>query len=650
MCGIVGIFDQTTGSSVDQALLRRMNGLLSHRGPDDDGFFVAPGIGLGHRRLSIIDLAGGHQPLFNEDRSVVVVYNGEIFNFQQLALELKEFGHHFETNSDTEVIVHAWEEWGTECVQRFRGQFAFAIWDSNQQTLFLARDRLGIKPLYYTHLSDGRLLFGSELKTLLACSELPREIDSRATEEYFAYGYIPDPRTIYRHVSKLPPGHVLVAQRGREIAPPKAYWDVAFGDRTKATEADICDELIERLREAVKIRLISDVPLGAFLSGGVDSSAVVAMMADVMDDPVETFSIGFGSSEHDESTYAAEMAKACATRHHQQQVDPDSFDLVDRLANFYDEPFADSSAMPTYRVSALARRNVTVALSGDGGDEMFAGYRRYRWHHYEELVRGRVPAAVRAPMFGALGRLYPKLDWAPKPLRAKSTLQALARDSVEGYFHSISVLRDGLRQRLYSAQMHSELQGYHAAEVIKRYMDSTPGEHHLDRVQYADLKTYLPGDILTKVDRASMAHSLEVRVPILDHEFVQWVAGLPPTLRLKRHESKYIFKKALEPYVPRDNLYRSKMGFAVPLGAWFRGPLRERVRDSLSGPVLADTGLFDMAYIKSLVDGHQSGLQEHSSALWSLVMFESFLRRVHFGQESVGPESAANEPRQLHLA
>ena len=650
MCGIVGIFDQKGASPIDEALLRRMNDLVSHRGPDDDGYFVAAGVGLGHRRLSIIDLAGGHQPQFNEDQSVSIVFNGEIFNYRELAQELKAHGHQFATNSDTEVIVHGWEQWGPDVVKRLRGQFAFAIWDSNQRALFLARDRLGIKPLYYAALTDGRVLFGSELKSLLACPDLPRVIDRQATEDYFAYGYVPDPKTIYRHVSKLAPGHTLLLRRGETPGQPRQYWDVTFGDHTRESEQEVCHSLIERLREAVKIRLISDVPLGAFLSGGVDSSAVVAMMADVSPDPVETFSIGFGQASHDESQFAALMAERCQTQHHQQQVDPDSFDLVDRLANFYDEPFADSSAMPTYRVSALARQNVTVALSGDGGDELFAGYRRYRWHHYEEMVRSRVPDSVRGPLFGAAGRFYPKLDWAPKPLRAKSTLQALARDSVEGYFHSVSVLNDDLRQRLYSSDMRRDLQGYHAVEVVKHHMLSTPGEHHLDRVQYADLKTYLPGDILTKVDRASMAHSLEVRVPILDHEFVEWSAGLAPGLRLKGKESKHIFKKALEPHVPADNLYRDKMGFAVPLGEWFRGPLREQVKQSLSGPVLADTGMFDLDFVASLVDGHQSGLQEHSATLWSLVMFESFLRRVHCVEDQPARDVSAAEERQLHLA
>ncbi|MFQ5773766.1 MAG: XrtA/PEP-CTERM system amidotransferase [Kiloniellaceae bacterium] len=629
MCGIVGIFDSRGRKDIDRALLARMNDTQSHRGPDDSDLHVGPGIGLGHRRLSIIDLSGGHQPLFNEDGSVVVVYNGEIYNFQDLAKELVAAGHRFRTNCDTEVIVHAWEEWGEACVERFRGMFAFALWDGNKETLFLARDRLGIKPLYYALLADGTFLFASELKALLLHPDLPRRIDPSAVENYFAYGYVPDPKTIYLDVAKLAPGHAFSFRRGTAWPNPRSYWDVAFEARDGMAEADVCDELIRGLREAVRIRLISDVPLGAFLSGGVDSSAVVSLMATLSPDPVNTCSIGFHQASHDESRYAACVAERWGTRHRFERVDADAFDLVDRLATVYDEPFADSSAIPTYQVCALARKHVTVALSGDGGDEMFAGYRRYRWHHYEELVRARLPQALRAPLFGMLGGLYPKMDWAPKPLRAKTTLQALARDSADAYFSSVSIMSDDLRRRLYSPEMIRCLQGHHAREVVRSYMENAPADHHLERVQYADLKTYLPGDILTKVDRASMANSLEVRVPILDHLFVQWAAGLPAELKLRRREGKYVFKKALEPFVPRETLYREKMGFAVPLAAWFRGPLRQRVRDALTGPSLAETGMFDMKFIAALVDRHQSGTWDHSAEIWALVMFDSFLRQVH---------------------
>jgi len=635
MCGIVGIVDRAGAREIDRALLGRMNDSQSHRGPDEQGLFVAPGVGLGHRRLSIIDLSSGQQPLFNEDHSVVVVYNGEIYNFQELSRELIERGHVFRTHCDTEVIVHAWEEWGEACVTRFRGMFAFAIWDAGRQMLFLARDRLGIKPLYYAELADGRVLFGSELKSLLVHPDLPREIDPCAVEDYFAYGYVPDPKSIYRAVRKLAPGHTIAFCRDGTPAAPRQYWDMSFAHVQPMREGEVGEELITRLRDAVKVRMVAEVPLGAFLSGGVDSSAVVAMMAGLSGEPINTCSIGFDVPDYDESLFAEQVAARYATNHHVETVDPDDFDLIDRLAGFYDEPFADSSAMPTYRVCELARRRVTVALSGDGGDELFAGYRRYRWHHYEEQVRQRIPAPLRRPLFGALGALYPKLDWAPQFLRAKSTFQALGRSTAEGFFHSVSVLHDGLSGQLFSSHMRRELQGYRALEVLESAMAAAPAEDHLSRAQYADIKTYLPGDILTKVDRASMANSLEVRVPILDHEFIEWAACIPASLRLKGREGKYIFKKALEPHVPHDTLYRPKMGFAVPISDWFRGPLRARVKDALLGPVLGDSGFFDMAYVEKLVTRHQSGVGEHGAALWALLMFESTLRRVHDGRASV---------------
>jgi asparagine synthase (glutamine-hydrolysing) len=416
-----------------------------------------------------------------------------------------------------------------------------------------------------------------------------------------------------------------------------------FERRDMGSEADIAEALIEQLREAVDIRLISEVPLGAFLSGGVDSSAVVALMAGQSEGPVNTCSISFAHPDFDESRYAAAVAKQYATDHHVRQVDPESFDLVDRLATLYDEPFADSSAMPTYRVCALARERVTVALSCDGGDELFAGYRRYRWNVFEERVKAYFPDAIRAPLFGALGRLYPKLDRAPKFLRAKSTLQAIARDAAGGYFHGVSVLYDDIRRRLYSDKFKRELQGYLASEVLARHMREAPTDDHLSRVQYADIKTYLAGDILTKVDRASMAHSLEVRVPILDHHVVEWAGGVPSNLKLRGREGKYILKKSLKPMLSNEILYRDKMGFAVPLSSWFRGPLRDRVRAALGGPVLAETGLFDTGYLTTLVDQHQSGEREHSAVLWSLLMFESFLRQIHDGAPPPERRSAVHE-------
>jgi len=626
MCGIAGIFDTRERRPIDEGLLERMNQAQFHRGPDDGGVHVEPGVGLAHRRLSIIDLSNGHQPLFNEDGSVVVVYNGEIYNFPELTTELLAAGHQFRTHCDTEVIVHAWEEWGEECVKRFRGMFAFAIWDRNRQTLFLARDRLGIKPLHYALQKDGRLLFGSELKSLLVHDRLPRKIDPCSVEDYFAFGYVPEPRTIFSDVFKLPPGHILTIRRGDTRLQPRQYWDVDFSPNGITDEREAREQLIARIEEAVRIRLIADVPLGAFLSGGVDSSAVVAMMAGLNSEPVNTCSISFGDPAYNESDFASIVANRYHTRHQVEEVSPDDFDLVEKLVDLYDEPYADSSAMPTYRVCELARKRVIVALSGDGGDENLAGYRRYRWHQYEQRMRSILPLSLRRPLFGTLGRLYPKADWAPKVFRAKSTLEALARDDVEGYFHSVSILGDTIRARLFSDEFRRNLQGYQAVEVFREHATHAP-EHPLSRVQYLDLKTYLVGDILTKVDRASMAHGLEVRVPLLDHKLVEWMAGLSPEFKLRGREGKYLLKKSMESRLPEEILYRPKMGFAVPLDSWFRGPLRERVRQALLGPVMLDSGIFDGGFLRQMVEQHQSGRRDFSSPIWTLLMFEAFLRK-----------------------
>ena len=628
MCGIVGIFDLSGKRNIPRELVARMNESQLHRGPDEGGFHFEPGVGLGHRRLSIIDLSTGQQPLYNEDGSVVIVYNGEIYNYRDLIPELIGLGHTFKTKSDTEVIVHAWEQWGEDCVRRLRGMFAFALWDRNRETLFLARDRLGVKPLYYARLRDGNLIFGSELKSMLVHPGFEREIEPRAVEDYLAYGYVPEPHTIFARAMKLPPGHTLCVRRGAALPEPREYWDVPFKPGPSLSPQAAQDELIERLREAVRIRLVAEVPLGAFLSGGVDSSAVVAMMAGCSSEAVNTCSISFGDPEFNEAAYAQKIAERYRTRHRVERVDTDDFGLLDTLADMYDEPFADSSAIPTYRLCELARKSVTVALSGDGGDENFAGYRRYRWHVYEERMRSVLPQSLRAPVFGLLGNLYPKADWAPKVLRAKSTLEALARNSVEGYFHSVSVMGDPLRQRLLSDSFRRDLQGYRAIEVLRRHAGRAPTAEPLSLVQYLDMKTYLVGDILTKVDRASMAHSLEVRVPLLDHPLMEWLSGLAPDLKLRGREGKYLFKKALESYLPQEILYRPKMGFSVPLASWFRGPLRQRVKSAVLGPVLMDSGYFNPRFLREMVDDHQSGARDYGVPLWSLLMFEAFLRKT----------------------
>ena len=628
MCGITGIFDTQGAGAINRRVLQRMNDSQLHRGPDEGSLHIEPGVGLGHRRLSIIDIATGQQPLFNEDGSVVVVFNGEIYNYQQLIPELQALGHVFHTKSDTEVIVHAWESWGADCVKRFRGMFAFALWDRNQQTFFMARDRLGVKPMYYALLDDGKLLFGSELKSILAHGDLRRDIDPLAVEEYFALGYVAEPRTIFKQAKKLPPAHTLTIRRGRAVGDPVAYWDVRFSLDNPISEADAQAELVERLKESVRLRMIAEVPLGAFLSGGVDSSAVVATMAGLSSEPVNTCSIGFDDPAFNESEFAQKVADRYRTNHRLEVVKSDDFDLIDTLARLYDEPYADSSAIPTYRVCQLARKHVTVALSGDGGDESLGGYRRYKMHVMEERMRAAMPQSVRGPVFSTLGKIYPKADWAPRMFRAKTTFEGLARSSVEAYFHTVSILRGPMRNELFSPQFKTELAGYNAQEVFDFHAAKAGTDDPLALIQYLDMKTYLVGDINTKVDRASMAHSLEVREPLMDHELVDWLATLPSSHKIRGQEGKYIFKKSMEPYLPQDVLYRPKMGFAVPLARWFRGPLKQRVRDAVLGERLASTGWFNASYLQHLVEAHQSGARDYSAPLWTLLMFEAFLRQV----------------------
>jgi asparagine synthase (glutamine-hydrolysing) len=629
VCGISGVVDLRERRDVDRRLLERMNGTLVHRGPDGDGFHVEPGVGFGHRRLSIIDLEGGRQPLFNEDGTVCVTFNGEIYNFQSLEAELKSRGHVFRTRCDTEVIVHAWEEWGARCVDRFNGMFAFAIWDRNRDTLFLARDRLGVKPLYYTWLTDGWLLFASELKALLVAPDVNRRIDPTAVEDYFAFGYVPDPKTIFAEVRKLAPGERLVVRRGDARLGPERYWDVPLDGPAPADAVDGWEgAIVAGLRESVSRRLVSDVPLGAFLSGGIDSSAVVAMMREIGVDHLLTCSIGFDEPQFDESEFADRVARDKATDHKSEIVQASDYGLLAQLPDVYDEPFADSSAIPTYRVCELARKHVTVALSGDGGDESFIGYRRYRLFQMEERFRSPLPAGLRRAVFGTLGRIYPKLDWAPRWVRGKTTFQALARCASEGYRHGVSIAADDVRADLFSRDFRRSLQGYGAQEVFARHLQGKEFSDSLRMAQYLDFKTYLPGDILTKVDRASMANSLEVRGPFLDYEYVERIARLPTHLKLRGGEAKYGLKKALEPHLPHEVLYREKKGFAVPLERWFRGALAGPVEATLRGERLRGSGYFNPESLERLVREHRSGRRDHSPVLWSLLMFDGFLRRL----------------------
>lgn len=627
MCGLAGIV-AARDTRVDERVLLAMRDAQTHRGPDAAGLHVGEGVGLGHRRLSIIDLAHGQQPMLDAAAGLVLVYNGELYNFRELKAELEAAGVAFETRSDTEVLLRAWQRWGEHCLPKLVGMFAFAVWDMRARRIFLARDPIGIKPLHYGFTRTGDLAFASELKGLLAHPGVAREVDPAALDDYMAFGYVPDPKCIFKGIRKLPAGHWLSWRAGEAAPVPQQYWDVPFATDASLGEADAVAELRTRLDAAVASQMIADVPLGAFLSGGVDSSAVVASMSRATPEPVRTCSIGFAHAAFDETVYARAVAARLHTRHFEQTVDADDFALLDTLAGIYDEPFADSSALPTYRVCQLARTQVTVALSGDGGDEDFAGYRRYRLHAAESRLRARLPLGLRKPVFGLAGSVYPKADWAPRPLRAKTTLQSLARDDVAAYFASVTTTPSSLRRQLYSARFGADLQGYDALDVFREHARHAPTDDAVALAQYLDFKTWLPGDILTKVDRASMAHSLEVRVPLLDHHFVAWASSLPRNLTLHGSVGKYVFKKALEPELPHEVLYRAKMGFSVPLAAWLRGPLAARTRAALTSGAIASCGWFDAGVLERLLRQHASGRRDHSATLWKLLMLDAFLRRL----------------------
>ncbi len=625
MCGISGIFDFSS-VVIEKSLLKKMNTAQAHRGPDDEGYYYTSGVGLAHRRLSIIDISAGHQPILNNDESVVIVFNGEIYNHKALAIELAAKGHQFKTHSDTEVILHAWVEWGIDCVHHLRGMFSFAIWDDNKKTLFLARDRLGIKPLYYFE-NEGTVYFGSELKVLLQSGKICNEFDHQAIEDYFSLGYIPEPKTIYSKVSKLKSGHYLLLKQGDnpEII-QQEYWDLQLNKDTQNT-IDL-QEFDKRLSEAVEIRMESEVPIGAFLSGGIDSSAIVAHMATLQSEPVNTCSIGFENKKFDELDYANQVAEQYKTTHHTRIINEDDFELIEQIIDWHDEPFADPSSLPTFRVCELAKEKVTVVLSGDGGDELFAGYRNHLMHNNEQKIRDKFPSWFRKIVFGTLAKVYPKLDWAPRFLRAKTTFQSLAMNDVEAFHNTMSIQRTDQLQQLYSKELKSSLKGYSSLEIFKYYGNKFKGDDSLKRAQYIDFKTYLPGDILTKVDRASMAHSIEVRVPLLDHKFVEWAFNIDSSKNIIGSETKAEFKKQLENKLPSNILYRKKMGFCVPLADWFKGPLSSMIKDKLLSEAMSSSNLFNMKYVEKIINEHISGRRNHETALWSLLIFNSFLDKT----------------------
>ncbi len=625
MCGIVGWLDLKGHRPADRALVCAMSDAIRHRGPDGDGHHFEPGLGLGHRRLAVIDLVTGDQPMLSSDKSICLIFNGEIFNFKELRKELERRGHSFATQSDTEVVLESWLEWGRDCVTHLTGQFAFALWDRRHETLFLARDRLGEKPLYYATLADQTLIFASELKALRVHSGLDRTIDPCAVEEFFALGYIAEPRTIYSAVRQLPAGMTLTLRRGQK-AEMRSYWDPAPAAIDSSELANLDEALLDRLGRIVKSQLVADVPVGAFLSGGVDSSGTMALMARAAQDPITAFTIGFNDPAFDETAHASAVANHYGSRHVIARMQGDEFDLVEDLPAIFDEPFGDSSALPSYRLMQLARKSVTVALSGDGGDELFAGYRRYGFHAREESIRRWLPAAVRQPLFGTLANLYPQLDRAPRFLRARHTFRELSSDSTTGYFWNLSVVGDDTRKALFCADLARSLGDYHAVDVVARHAKTAPTDDPVTMAQYIDLKSWLPSDILTKVDRTAMANSLEVRVPMLDHNFVNWALGLPSAVNRRGSEGKILLKRAFSRLVPNKVLDRPKQGFSVPLARWFRGIMGQHLEQKLSSKEgLASAGYLNPQTIHRLIADHQSGRMDHSRALWLIWMFEEFM-------------------------
>lgn len=622
MCGIAGFISKEANlpTAEREVLLDRMCKIITHRGPDEQGTIVKEKAALGMRRLSIIDLKSGQQPIFDCSGNLGVVFNGEIYNYQSLKKDLEQRGHRFKTNSDTETIVHAYEEFGADCVQHLRGMFAFAIYDFREESLFIARDRVGKKPLFYSLTNKGNLVFGSELKVLIEHGEISKEIDFSALDSYLTFGYVPEEFCIFKGVRKLEPGHFLLFKNGK--VETKKYWDFDYSENTEIkSEVEYIEVLREKIREAVKIRLISEVPLGAFLSGGVDSSSIVGMMSQISETPVKTFSIGFNEDTFNELKFARMAAEHFNTEHHEFIVTPDLVEVVDDLVWHFDEPFADSSALPTFMVSKMARDFVTVVLSGDGGDELFAGYTRYVTDKKRSGLE-KLPRAIRQNL------LKPLSEALPHGAKGKNFLYNTSLDAIDRYIDSVSHFGKLKKSGLYSGLLRANLNGGlgRAETIYKQIAESVSSSDPTDKLLYLDSKTYLPSDILTKVDRMTMAVSLEARVPLLDHELIEFVQKIPSELKLKGLETKYIFKKAMEGIVPNEILYREKQGFGVPINEWINSQLKDRIHGILSEKRTQERGYFEPKYIQILLDEHAKNRRDNSHTLWILWMLELWHR------------------------
>lgn len=623
MCGIAGIV-RSDGAPVDRELVERMNEAIRHRGPDEDGFYFSAGVGLAMRRLAIIDLKSGQQPIHNQGSTAWIVFNGEIYNYRELRDQLEQLGHRFYTDSDTEAIVHAYDQYGTDCPKYLRGMFAFAIWDERTRSLFLARDRVGKKPLLYAQL-DGELVFGSEFTALLEHPRVSRDVDFEAIHHYLSFICVPAPLTAYRSIRKLEPGHWLLWREG-EIKTER-YWQLDFSKKQKISEEEAGERTVELLREAVRVRLMSEVPLGAFLSGGIDSSAVVALMAQESSERIKTFSIGFDEQDFSELHHARRVAEHVGADHHEFIVRPDAMEILPTLVEHYGEPFADSSAIPSYYVSKETRAYVTVALNGDGGDECFAGYQRYAAMSIAQKYRN-LPAPLRDSVISNVVKALPGFDGRPNPLRkARRFIAAASLPPVERYLRWVSAFDDAAKQNLYSDAFRHETARFRTASILEPWFAKANGAGIVDASLLTDTMTYLPNDLLVKMDIAAMTVSLEARSPFLDHHLMEFAAGLPEKLKLRRLTTKYLLKRVLKKLVPAENLNRSKMGFGVPIGHWFRGAMQPFLRETLLSEKALARGLFRPEMVRQLVDTHVSAKADHSHRLWSLLMLELWYQR-----------------------
>lgn len=623
MCGIVGITRVDKGQ-VDRALVSRMCESIIHRGPDEDGFYFNEGVGLGMRRLAIIDLAGGQQPIHNARRTAWIVFNGEIYNYKELRASLEKLGHRFYTNCDTEAIVHAYDQYGSDCPKHLRGMFAFAIWDEEKQELFLARDRVGKKPLLYADVG-GDLVFGSEFIALLMHPGISREIEPRAIDAYLSFMCVPAPLTAYKQIRKLEPGHWLRWRNG--VIKIERYWQPDFSRKLDIGEEEAGERALEILRDAVRARLMSDVPLGAFLSGGVDSSAIVALMSELSSEPVKTFSIGFEEQDFSELHHARRVAEHLGADHHEFIVRPAALEILPTLIEHYGEPYADGSAIPTYYVARETRKHVTVALNGDGGDECFGGYERYAGMRLAERYH-KVPAVLRRGLIEQAVEFVPEMgNYAKRVQTAKRFVRAAGLPKVERYFRWVSALQHEDKQELYSAEFSRDLERFDASDVLRPWFAKANGSGVLDATLLTDMMTYLPNDLLVKVDIASMAVSLEARSPFLDHHVIEFAASLPENLKVRGTTTKYLLKRMLKHLLPSENIERPKMGFGTPLGPWFRGQLQGFLRETLLSEKALKRNLFKPESVLRLVDLHTQGRRDIGAQLWTLSMLELWFQR-----------------------